>query len=393
MTVRAIVKPELLRWARESAAYTVDEAAKKARVTAERLTAWEEGERQPTVKQLRKLAGVYKRPLAVFYLPAPPRDFQAMHDFRQLPGTLLHQESPQLRAEIRKARFRREIALTLLEVLGEQAPPFDLPAELAEDAESVATRIRNALGVDFTTQSGWQGAHAALNAWRAALEAVGMLVFQFTGVELEEARGFSFGDLDLPVIACNVKDSPRGRIFTILHEMVHVMLHRTGLCDLQESSGPPENRRIEVFCNRVAGAAIVPARHLLSEPTVEHHQGTEWSDEDLTHLANRFGASRETILRRLVLLGRADEDFYRSMRARFLIEYRARLQDLSGGPSVPVKTLSQVGQRFARLVLDGYHQEKITSADVASYLGVRLKHMPRIEREVLGRQREFGAVA
>ena len=38
--VRAVVKPELLVWARQSARYRVHEAAKKANVSAERLAGW-----------------------------------------------------------------------------------------------------------------------------------------------------------------------------------------------------------------------------------------------------------------------------------------------------------------------------------------------------------------
>lgn len=74
--VRALVKPELLVWARESARLTVERASKKAQVTAEQLGSWERGESQPTITQLRKLGRAYKRPLAVFYLPKPPKHFQ-----------------------------------------------------------------------------------------------------------------------------------------------------------------------------------------------------------------------------------------------------------------------------------------------------------------------------
>ncbi len=34
----------------------------------ERLDQWERGERRPTVKQLRRLANAYRRPIAVLYL-------------------------------------------------------------------------------------------------------------------------------------------------------------------------------------------------------------------------------------------------------------------------------------------------------------------------------------
>jgi transcriptional regulator with XRE-family HTH domain len=88
--VRALVKPELLIWARESARLSVEQAAQKAQVKPPgRLVAWERGESQPTIGELRKLARVYKRPLAVFYLSERPKAFQAMNDFRRLPEEMV----------------------------------------------------------------------------------------------------------------------------------------------------------------------------------------------------------------------------------------------------------------------------------------------------------------
>jgi len=52
-SVEAIIKPELLVWARKSAGLSIDDAAKKAQVKSERLTKWEAGELRPTIKQLK----------------------------------------------------------------------------------------------------------------------------------------------------------------------------------------------------------------------------------------------------------------------------------------------------------------------------------------------------
>jgi DNA-binding transcriptional regulator YiaG len=41
--IKALVKPELLRWARNGAKVRLEDAAKAAHVTVERLQAWEHG--------------------------------------------------------------------------------------------------------------------------------------------------------------------------------------------------------------------------------------------------------------------------------------------------------------------------------------------------------------
>jgi transcriptional regulator with XRE-family HTH domain len=58
--VEALVKPELLRWGRETAGLTIEAAAKKITVTPERLLSWENGDARPSIPQLRKMADVYR---------------------------------------------------------------------------------------------------------------------------------------------------------------------------------------------------------------------------------------------------------------------------------------------------------------------------------------------
>lgn len=78
----AIVNPELLVWARTSGRFQTAIAAMKIGVSEERILERESGARSPSVAQLWKMAEVYKRPLAVFFLPEPPKTFDAMRDFR-----------------------------------------------------------------------------------------------------------------------------------------------------------------------------------------------------------------------------------------------------------------------------------------------------------------------
>lgn len=49
--------------------------------------------------------------------------------------------------------------------------------------------------------------------------------------------------------------------------------------------------------------------------------------------------------------------------------------------------LSASGHHFANLVLTNYQAGTLTSADVAEYLGVRLKHLEKIQQALTGPQR------
>lgn len=212
-----------------------------------------------------------------------------------------------------------------------------------------------------------------------------MLVFHFTDVEVHEARGFSLSEPILPVIGLNGSDSVNGRIFTLIHEVGHLLLGDGGSCDLgdyTDVSSPPVP--VEVFCNAFAGALLVPRPALLEDAAVRNATAaTSWSQSELERLARRFRTSREVVLRRLLTIGRTDEHFYGNWREAALT-LPGRDKGATGRPSVAVMTVRDVGKPFARLVIDAYHADSITGSDVSEFLGVRLKHLPAIERRLGG---------
>ena len=180
--IKAIINPALIMWARNSAGFTVAEAAQKLGIEERHLAAWEDPkvDEGPSIPQLRKLAALFKRPLAVFYLPDPPKNFAVMRDLRRLPATGIRRYSPALQMEIRTANERRELALELAADLEEEFPKFTLTATDDEDPEQVGERIRATFGVTVQLQSQRRDndGRAGFNGWRHKIEDAGVLVFQ-----------------------------------------------------------------------------------------------------------------------------------------------------------------------------------------------------------------------
>lgn len=382
--VSEVVKPALMRWAREAAGLTAEQAGKKIGVKPARLAEWEEGSLRPTVAQLRKAAQVYKRPLAVFFLPTPPAQPAPLHDFRRLPAGAPTTLSPELLLEMRRARRRRAVALELLLDLDRPVPELPLRAALDDDPEEIAARARAWLRVSLDEQARWSGDYDALNTWLTVFEVRGILVFQSGEVLLEEMRGFSLNERRLPVIVLNAKDAPRGRVFTLMHEFTHLLLSQGGLCDplrVRRHARTPDER-VEVFCNRTAGAILVPSDALLEHPLVAPVRSPrEWGDSTLQRLADQFAVSREVMLRRLLILGRATDDFYERKREEYLAQYRAvaaQTREREGFAPLFRVVVRDNGREYTRLVLEAFDRERITPADVSDYLGVRLKHLEDI---------------
>jgi Zn-dependent peptidase ImmA (M78 family)/transcriptional regulator with XRE-family HTH domain len=382
-SIPALVKPALLVWARKRSGLRVEEASTKAKIGAALLRAWEDGTEQPSIAQVRKLGEIYKRPLAVFFLQEPPTDFDAQREFRRLPGVTPQNESPEMRLALRTALFRREAARELYNQLGEEVPSFNAKAAPSENAETVGSRIREILGITWEAQLAWPNAHAALNAWRAAVERHGILVFQSGEMTVDEMRGISIPHGPLPVILLNSGDAPHGRIFTLLHEFAHILLTNAGHeTSSLEGQRKPEDQKLERISNRFAAAALLPREPFLAE--IRRYPGAVQGDEDsLRKLAfRRLKVSPEAILRRLVELGRAKSGVYRMMRRAWQKRSWYSAPQGEGGPPLEVRVIASAGRPFVSLVLDSYRRNAVSSSDVSDYLGMQLKYVGRLSKQL-----------
>jgi Zn-dependent peptidase ImmA (M78 family) len=387
-SVKALVKPEILVWARESAGFQLDDVAAASGLS--KVVEWESGKSKPTVNQLRTLAQKYKRPLSVFYLQELPDGFQVIRDFRRHAGAEPPQRSPNLTLAIRAAQERRELALELLGSVGDSPSELPLVASLKDDPESVGAKARALLRVKETTQLSWRTTREAFNGWRSAIEATGVLVFQFDKIEPDEVSGFAINGGALPVIAINRADVPARRIFTSLHEFAHLLLRASGISEYYvDVPRPPEEQRIEIWCNAVAAATVLPREMFLSQSTVRNHdQGTRtWTNSEIEEIAQAFCTSRIVIVRRLLTLKLTDEAFYKSKETQYASEYRAERAKQKAqnkekdfkGRNMPNEAFSLLGRSYVKMVLAPYHSDRITLRDVSAYLGLKTKHIPNVE--------------
>jgi Zn-dependent peptidase ImmA (M78 family)/DNA-binding XRE family transcriptional regulator len=394
-SVPAIVQPSVLAWARKSAGYSLEEAAKKLQTTPEKLNSWEAGKKPPSISKVRKMVAVYKRPLHFFFLDEPPVDPPIPHDFRRLPvdGTV-HYE-PALRFQVRAAYERRQIALDLAADLDIKPTHFSLRANLADNPEVLSERVRSFLNVSITDQKRAHRPGDNYRFWRSSLEAKDVLVFQFTGVRPKQMLGFSLSFDLLPVIAINRKLKPNGRVFTLLHELAHLVIGESGVCDLAEDHlGSPMDQRTEVFANWLAAAVLLPKSFFLNERIVSRRGSGqhEWSNDELEVLANWYGVSEETVLRRLLTLGRTTPSFYARKRAEYLARYQ-RIEDHERDAvdqdefkrNRPREVISDFGRFFTRLVLENYSHDRISLTDASKFLGVKAPMVDKVERLLLAR--------
>jgi Zn-dependent peptidase ImmA (M78 family)/transcriptional regulator with XRE-family HTH domain len=377
------VSPQVLVWAREQRGLDVSVAAKRLQIAEASLAAIEAGEKQPSLSLLRRMADYYKRPLIVLLLDEPPTTFTPLQDFRRLPEAEAGHYSPQLHDELRRAVEEQEIFAELRTQLGQPIGRPQLPS--SRDPLRLAHGLTTLLSVGDSERRAWRDSRTALSQWRSRVEALDVLVLETSRVKTSEMRGFSLSEREPLVIVLNGEDSERGKIFTLLHELAHLCRREPGVCDLHNRGSRSDD--VEVFCNAVAGEALLPQQWLARQPVFARHNAQEpWTDREVESLSrDSGGASREVILRRLRDLQLVSQAEYETRRGQLAEEYERfrgeRRAKSKGGPQPYVMQLRDRGRPFVRSVFDAYADGHVNLSQVVDLVGVRTKHLERLQSE------------
>lgn len=385
--IQALVNPTLLAWARKEAGYSIADVVEKLKLPAEKLRAWERESPGPTLRQAEKLAKLYHRPYSVFCMEAPPPTTPLAADYRRHPHIRPGAESPDLRLALRQMIYRREVALELLDELGDEPERFAVQIRLGENPETAANRLRERIGITHDQQLAWRDEFHAWREWRQAVEALGVLVFQFPKVDPEEVRGVSILDFPLPVIGVNSKEIPASKPFTLIHELVHLALASANeeRPALNETRSAREWTEIEKYAEAIAAAVLMPQTRLLEDALVRGR--STWTVDDMRRLARRYKVTPLAMATRLLRTGRLAPASYNRWRGewnQYLAEHPPKKPRVRVLP--PARALGRNGYAFTILVLDALNTDRITGVQAARYLDLRFPHVETLRRDLIFRR-------
>lgn len=306
----------VLGWAREEAGLTRLGLAERAQLPVEGIEAWETGAELPTKGQFSKLVKALKRPSAVFFLPEPPASASMPTALRRAPGLGGHRIGPEEALQIRWARRLQEITSWVIEDSGQNPAVLDRYSLEADPAESAA-QVRKRSAVSTEEQLSWPNPSTAFHAWRNCLEEQGVLVLQLS-MGKNSIRGFGAWDEYAPLVAVNTAYHPTARIFTLFHEIGH-LLTRTDAACLSFVLPGDHDIEAERWCERYAAAFLLPEESL--RKAAEGYgisSALRTTDPDKARLiANRFSVSTRATALRLQEIGLAEPSLYSAVVSKF----------------------------------------------------------------------------
>lgn len=364
---RVAINPTMLRWARDRA--RLDVLALTARFP--RLEDWEDGNVQPTLKQLEHYARATHAPIGFFFLPEPPVEAVPIPDFRTMADRVVERPSPNLLDTVYACQERQNWYRDFAMVNGD--PPLAFIGALTRDVTptEAAERIRGALGFDVDARRDCGTWADALRLFIEQAERLGVMVMvsgvvlnnNYRHLDPQEFRGFALSDDRAPLVFINGADSKSAQMFTLAHELAHLWIGQSALSNTEVTDAA--GNAIEVWCNQVAAELLVP----MAVFRAELRAGEPVADT-LPRLARRFKVSTLVVLRRLMDAGQLT-------RGSFFAAYREELERLrnldvagTGGGDFYRTTAVRVSKRFARALVESTLEGRTLYRDAFRMLGI-----------------------
>lgn len=353
----------MLDWAINESGFSDAELAHSTGVNVEALQAWKAGSARPRLTQLRKLAGKLHRPQALFLLAAPPATDPIPVQFRS-PRADRHRDlNPIERRYLRRATRFQEVLAWLLTELEVDTP--SLPAvSITEDSAASARQMRTLLRVSTEEQQAWRTPSIAFDHWREAAERLGVSVLLFS-MGKESVQGFSISHRQAPLIAINTTWREEARIFTLVHELGHLLTGTSSAC-LGGRIRPADP--VERWCDQFAGDVLAPREALVT--VVRRLAGPVTHVNTLevpSGVARRFKISLRAAVIAMIHAGLATWDLYQE-----IPQASDAKPKMGGGTGRSRREIreDEFGRRTAGLFVTAVNRDVLSRSQALDYLDI-----------------------
>jgi Zn-dependent peptidase ImmA (M78 family) len=334
---------------------------------ANELTRQLRREPEPTSELIKSVARELSLPPFAFYMRQLPALGEAIPDFRRSTPSA----TAKTRETLESIQFAEGIQKALVEL---KTPQVDnLPrftAKVDADIDRFALFVREYFNISLEDQREARDARAFYVTVRRKIEAKNITVLQ-DSFPSEDGSGFCLAHATHPVVLVNTKQQTRARrLFTLCHELAHVLMGQTGISDpfVRENA-------VERHCNRFAGSFLVPKVYvsaLLGESITKNPdaEGVRWA-------ARKLKISQEATAVRLEDLGIYSSGTHERWRA-LVHNNNPDFSEKGGGgkeppPQEKVK-LAKYGFHFAKALASALEGGAISEINLYRASGLKPKY-------------------
>lgn len=294
-----------------------------------------------TASRLRELSEFVKIPISVFFMDQPPPFPELPKDYRSRTDQVLTKNTIN---SIRDALWYQEVIYDLTGFVNK----IDIHASLKDDPKDIGNKITKLISFEKIRKEA-RKPETLLAKLKDRLEEFNIFVFT-SKFEADETRGFSLSEQQPPVIMVTTKENHSARIFTVLHELGHIILRLPGISDTSNQIDPVSP--IERWCDKFAEQIALPDNIIPVDDKEDY-------GEKINQLHNELLMSKFSIALKLLNLGQIEHHEFNEYISRPYIKRKT-----SGAPPQHILIRSHKGKKFTSTVLDAYRNQLLNRSDV-----------------------------
>ncbi len=364
------IKTSIIRWAcnRIGSLYSELSASKDFK----RLSNEKDGAVSLTLKQAEKLAKVLRYPFVFLLLDSPVTDIDKLPiaDFRSIEGKEI-KPNINLKEQIEYCQNQQDWFSDYVNTCDLDVFKYNGKFSLHDDPQEVGLKLKEFLKITYKLS---KNANDYLKRLKIILENNGILVSSSkvlkntqNRLSLSDFRGFALYDDNAPLIFINGNDSTSAQIFTLCHELGHIVLGQSGVSDVVKNN----SKTIEKWCNEFAANILMPKNDVID--TFDQYINISQFLQDATKL---FHVSANALLLRIYNLNLIDKDTFDKEWAKAKALYKDYLKSLQESNDKSsgnyYKTVnSRLSHRLLQSLISSTSVGKTTFRDAAYLLGLK----------------------
>ena len=275
------------------------------------LIAWQNGTKQPTYNQIEAASKSTGIPFGYFFLQTPPTEDLSLIEYRTVDSVELLNPSRELLDTIHYIEEIQDWAKNDVLSNGGSKLQFVGKYKNTTNTKNVSAEIRSILNISYDWFTKQKNTDDSFNYIRDAISKSGVIVM-ISGIvgnntrrtlSIDEFRAFALVDDVAPIIFINSNDSKGAKLFSLLHEFVHICYGQNSLFNAKTTS---DVSKIEQICNSVAAEILVPTISFIDKWNNE----TIDSKSRINILSKYFKCSELVIARKALDNGLITDDLY-----------------------------------------------------------------------------------
>jgi len=325
---------------------------------------WRRGTKIPTYNQIEAASKDTRIPLGYFFLKTPPTEKITLLEYRTIKSQEFEQPSRDLVDTIYEMEQVVEWTRNNLKAEGAGINSTVGRLKNVTDIGTISTYIRNVLSLTENWFEGTKNAEDSFYRLRVAISDAGIVVMMNGTVrgnthrplDVHEFRALTIIDEYAPLIFINTTDSINGRLFSLLHEFVHICLGANSLFNDRYGTGKNISS-VERICNAVAAEILVPNNVFLCK-WIESGRDEASLDNRIRRLALFFSCGPVVIARKALDAGEIDINQYRRISEEAIRHFIEKKNSQPPGGNYYATLTSRVDRRFFNLLFKSVSEGK-----------------------------------